>query len=349
MSSSEQAPEPTMDEILASIRKIIADDDEGAASASETSQDTAAAGQPGLANDIASAMSHDAPATDTPAENEDDIFDLTNKVPEAPQPPADPFPHAQPAAQAEAYAPPASPAPEMPPAAPVAPPLSTEPPAAQAEPDPAGFAGYGRDVLSGAPMEESALPESMAGFGADEPPAPAGTAWQTEQDDFQAADAPVADETDTSEITDLDSFAPGQDIAAGSNDMVDAAYAESDVVAATGLSQADADVPMADNAMDAPADEFSATAAAAGSDVDFAPSAGEAPDTVIVPPAPEEPEVAGTEAEAAPEMAAGSPMTLEDSVKEMLKPMLREWLDDNMPRIVESAVKDELHNKHNQF
>ena len=34
--------------------------------------------------------------------------------------------------------------------------------------------------------------------------------------------------------------------------------------------------------------------------------------------------------------------TLEDSVKQMLKPMIREWLDDNMPRILEGAVKDEV-------
>jgi cell pole-organizing protein PopZ len=26
----------------------------------------------------------------------------------------------------------------------------------------------------------------------------------------------------------------------------------------------------------------------------------------------------------------------------MLRPMLREWLDDNLPRIIENAVKDEI-------
>jgi cell pole-organizing protein PopZ len=34
--------------------------------------------------------------------------------------------------------------------------------------------------------------------------------------------------------------------------------------------------------------------------------------------------------------------SLETSVKEMLRPMLREWLDDNLPRIIENAVKDEI-------
>jgi cell pole-organizing protein PopZ len=34
--------------------------------------------------------------------------------------------------------------------------------------------------------------------------------------------------------------------------------------------------------------------------------------------------------------------TLEDSVKDMLRPMLRQWLDENMPRMVSAALKDEL-------
>ncbi len=34
--------------------------------------------------------------------------------------------------------------------------------------------------------------------------------------------------------------------------------------------------------------------------------------------------------------------TLEDSVKDMLRPMLRQWLDENMPRVLTAALKDEL-------
>ncbi len=37
--------------------------------------------------------------------------------------------------------------------------------------------------------------------------------------------------------------------------------------------------------------------------------------------------------------AAVSP--LEESIKDMLKPMLREWLDDNMPRLLEGAMKEQ--------
>ncbi|MCF1503049.1 DUF2497 domain-containing protein [Afifella sp. H1R] len=34
--------------------------------------------------------------------------------------------------------------------------------------------------------------------------------------------------------------------------------------------------------------------------------------------------------------------TLEDLVSEMLRPMLKEWLDDNLPPLVERLVKEEI-------
>ncbi len=37
-----------------------------------------------------------------------------------------------------------------------------------------------------------------------------------------------------------------------------------------------------------------------------------------------------------------APQSLEDSVREMLRPLLRDWLDNNLPRILESAVREEL-------
>ncbi len=36
--------------------------------------------------------------------------------------------------------------------------------------------------------------------------------------------------------------------------------------------------------------------------------------------------------------------SLEDSVKEMLRPMLRQWLDENMNRVLTSALREELEN-----
>lgn len=41
-------------------------------------------------------------------------------------------------------------------------------------------------------------------------------------------------------------------------------------------------------------------------------------------------------------VAASASKSLEDSVKEMLRPMLREWLDANMMRIVEETMREEL-------
>ena len=38
----------------------------------------------------------------------------------------------------------------------------------------------------------------------------------------------------------------------------------------------------------------------------------------------------------------GGGNALEDSIKAMLKPMIRDWLDDNMPRILEGAIKEEV-------
>ncbi len=42
------------------------------------------------------------------------------------------------------------------------------------------------------------------------------------------------------------------------------------------------------------------------------------------------------------EHLVGQPRTLEDVVTEMLRPMLREWLEANMPRIVENALRIEV-------
>jgi len=38
-----------------------------------------------------------------------------------------------------------------------------------------------------------------------------------------------------------------------------------------------------------------------------------------------------------------SDRTLEDVVRELLRPLLKEWLDQNLPRIVETKVEEEVH------
>ena len=45
---------------------------------------------------------------------------------------------------------------------------------------------------------------------------------------------------------------------------------------------------------------------------------------------------------AAAESTYASSKTLEDSVKEMLRPMLRQWLDENMSRVLTAALREEL-------
>jgi cell pole-organizing protein PopZ len=42
------------------------------------------------------------------------------------------------------------------------------------------------------------------------------------------------------------------------------------------------------------------------------------------------------------ELMPQQPATFEDTISAMLRPILRDWLDDNMPRMVEKALKDEM-------
>ena len=41
-------------------------------------------------------------------------------------------------------------------------------------------------------------------------------------------------------------------------------------------------------------------------------------------------------------LAAAQPRKLDTAAAELLRPMLRQWLSDNMPRIVEDALRGEL-------
>lgn len=60
-------------------------------------------------------------------------------------------------------------------------------------------------------------------------------------------------------------------------------------------------------------------------------------------PVPAAPAAAPAPTGAAVALPAGHPLrTMEDTVAELLRPMLRQWLDANMPRIVEKALRVEL-------
>ena len=52
--------------------------------------------------------------------------------------------------------------------------------------------------------------------------------------------------------------------------------------------------------------------------------------------------VSGAFASLSNTLLTGNARTLEDLVKDMMKPMLKTWLDDNLPSIVERLVKAEI-------
>jgi len=63
----------------------------------------------------------------------------------------------------------------------------------------------------------------------------------------------------------------------------------------------------------------------------------------------EAPRVNGGRAHQTYPAADASQRTLEDSIKDMLRPMLRKWLDENMARVLTSALKDELRDNPARF
>ena len=52
---------------------------------------------------------------------------------------------------------------------------------------------------------------------------------------------------------------------------------------------------------------------------------------------------------AASGLPAGSTKAIEESIKDILRPMLQQWLDENMARVVTAALKDEIRNDPARF
>ena len=67
------------------------------------------------------------------------------------------------------------------------------------------------------------------------------------------------------------------------------------------------------------------------------PQQASAPDPAAAPDAPS----TASEPEEMPSRSQ-TDKTLEDSVKELLRPMLQQWLDENMPRLVEAAMREQV-------
>lgn len=86
-------------------------------------------------------------------------------------------------------------------------------------------------------------------------------------------------------------------------------------------------------------------------DLDFVDAAPPPPPPSYAPPAGPAPALLSAEAHAAVgaafgslanSMMVGSNRTIEDLLKDMLRPMLKTWLDDNLPQLVERLVRAEI-------
>lgn len=363
MSSTEQAPEPTMDEILASIRRIIADDDPNANGAAAPAAGEASE-PPSPADQIADALGAD-PGSDAQL---DDILELTREIGRQPAP--------APVAEAEA---PVAP-PPLPAAEPVQAPVAAAPPRPMAEPaPPAQAAPAPQPQMAPAPAAEMPAPQPtqppepspVASAPTDPAAALEGLLASVSEQSAQRTPPPLpasvtsdapdhALEFDTQPVA---APAPEPNPAVGQLDSDDqAARLAAEVEAALGTSQfepqeapatpasPEASIPFEDPTEDegldlselddTPSDfaELDALSDTLESEMSSPPAEEQAVDDVGVEPVAESPPVESALANG----AAAPGRTLEDSVKEMLRPMLREWLDNNMPRILEGAVKEEL-------
>jgi cell pole-organizing protein PopZ len=337
MSSTERAPEPTMEEILASIRRIISDDEQNSArqrNASAIQQDEegleAAEGEADdkIINDIARVLSGASQPAEAELElgAEEEILDLTAELgglemveetvileaefvepelveaaaPEAFQPaPERTEPEAEPAPEPQAK--PVAQAPEPVPA----PPKSASEEAASA---------LERAIAA---LRAGQLPTSVAEFGTQPQPAPQPEipAYAAPEDYAQPEPEPEP------ELQPEPAFESEPELVLG--EFESEVIAEEPVLEMAAASEAEAP----------PAWE-----------AEIAPWAG-ASEPLI------EPERAartnGHSAEEAPLDA--SHKSLEDSIKDMLRPMLQRWLDENMARVLTAALKDELRDNPARF
>lgn len=272
MSKPNPAPEPTMEEILASIRRIISDGDEMAGSAPlppppppPPAQRSAppppmpvrpAAVPEPVAEDTADAAAEDA-----------DIFDLTDAMVAKPETVAPDFDFDSIDVGAEEDV-----------AAVAAEPLARPAPAPRPEPAAARLVEpelvqFGADEEPARPMPGSRAPQAERLVEASAPPRPAPAPMPSGQ---------------SPELDGRGTFAPSPS-----------------------------------RATDRPAEP-----------------AAETPSSLMSPQT--DSAVAAAFGRLANTILSRDPKTLEDLVKEMLRPMLKEWLDDNLPVLVERLVREEI-------
>ena len=308
MSSTERAPEPTMEEILASIRRIISDDESNSTrqrTVSASHQDEegleVAEGEADdrIINDIARVLSGSAPA----AEEEEDILDLTAEL-GGMEPVTLP---AEAVAPAEASEPP--------------PVFQAEQPAEEARPaapqPEARAPGPAARPLTASEEAASALERAIAALRAGHVPTSVpGSMPEFATPEFAAQPKPEPQ-------PELPAFAPEPEL-----------EPEPELV----LTEFEAEL-IVEEPVVVEATLVSEAAESRAWENEMAPW-GVAPEPLIEPERPGGRSNGGAHAGASPLEA--SHKTLEDSVKDMLRPMLRQWLDENMPRMVTAALKDEL-------
>jgi uncharacterized protein len=311
MSSTERAPEPTMEEILASIRRIISDDESSTAkartsSASQQDDESLEAAEveadDKIINDIARVLSESGSA------EEEDILDLTAELGGL-EPVEEPMVAEElemvevvaEAAPAEAIQPApghvqvAAPPPQPEVSAPAAPMSASEEAASALE----------RAIAA---LRAGHVPTSISEFmpQAEAQPAPMGF---TAEPASQPEPEPVVEPAEPESEPELE--------AAPEPELVLTDYEETVII----------EEPVAIEVEASELEESSSWS-------DPAPWA-RAPEPLVEPERPT----------ARANGGAHSHKTLEDSVKDMLRPMLRQWLDENMPRMVSAALKDELGNR----
>jgi uncharacterized protein len=391
MSSTERAPEPTMEEILASIRRIITDDETGQGPADKSAkkaeaEDESLEGEADnqIIDDIARVLSGSSTG-EAPASEEEEILDLAGELgglelveddaepvfevteeitetievleledaeledaePEAPAFLAE-TPEEAPGADEPMFdapepvqemAPPPPPPPQM--AAPEAP---VPPPAPEA---PAG------PKPSASEEAASALERAIAALRAGQ--VPTSTTPQAEPFQFQAAPQPEAMsapepvmepeaeiEPDGMEPEPIPMAIPMPEPEPEAETHPDAEFAmEAD--AETEATPALEPLEASESEL-VLMEETEETVAFVEPEAEKAPfwpaeAGGEQPvEPEPVFEAEPEPEPVLAQMNGGSHHDDGPSRTLEDSIKDMLRPMLREWLDDNMPRI----IRDEL-------
>jgi len=332
-----------MEEILASIRRIISDDESSTAqpapaSASQQGDESVEAPEAEaderLVSDIARVLSDTAPAV----EDEEDILDLTAELggPEAveevelvetleveavsPEPAIAPPPVAAEAPQPEAPPPEAPPPEALPPEA-EAPATAPQPPLSASE---EAASALDRAIAA---LRAGQVPTSVAEFmpspepDASMAPEPEAASEPEAVPELEAAPEPVAETAPEPEPV------PEPEVVLEAEPDVTSEFAAEVIVEETVTIEA---LP-AEGEEEAEEEDPGAT-----EETSFWPAS----------PAPlveREPQTArgnGGKHSASP--LGSSDKTLEDSVKDLLRPMLKQWLDENMPRVLTAALKDEL-------